>query len=242
MSQLDLALEAETTARHISFLETGRSRPSAEMVIRLSEAIEIPLRERNRLLEGAGLAPAYPELELDAEVLEPHRIAMDRLLAAHEPYPALVIDRYSNVVAANAASVALFGEIVGANLIRGYYGNDATAELIVNWPEVAFAGLERLERRLRESPLDQELRDLVELAKAATAELQRPPARPGSLMVCPQFRFGETVVRTIGLVARFEGVTEATLEELSIELNYPQDAEAETFFRSLALQERAVTQ
>jgi transcriptional regulator with XRE-family HTH domain len=188
MSQLALALDAGTTTRHLSFLETGRSRPSEEMVIRLSEVLDVPIRDRNRLLEGAGLPPAYPEIDLDSADLEPYRAVMERLLDAHEPYPGLVIDRYSTVVAANAASESLFGTgLVGENLVRRYYGDAGAARAIVNWTEVALAGLTRLERRLREAPLDRELRDLVELARSATAHLPRPSPPPGdSLLVCPQ--------------------------------------------------------
>jgi transcriptional regulator with XRE-family HTH domain len=235
MTQLALALAAGTTARHVSFLETGRSRPSEEMVIRLSDVLDVPIRDRNRLLEGAGLPPAYPEVDLDAADLEPYRAAMKRLLHAHEPYPALVIDRYSNVIAANAACESLFGTgLVGSNLVRRYYGDNDAQQAIVNWPEVALAGLSRLERRLRESPLDRGLRDLVELARSSCTDLPRPSMRGDAMMVCPQFRIGDSVIRTIGMVARFEAAAEATLDELSIELNYPQDADAERFFREWA--------
>ena len=104
VSQLDLAGAAATTTRHLSYLETGRSRPSREMVERLAEALAIPLRERNRLLEQAGLPPAYPEGGLAADDLAAFRNVLDRLLATHEPYPAFVVDRHWNLVAANAAA------------------------------------------------------------------------------------------------------------------------------------------
>jgi transcriptional regulator with XRE-family HTH domain len=110
MSQLTLATEAATTARHVSFLETGRSRPSRAMVIRLSDVLGLPLRERNRLLEAAGLAAAYREAALDSATLAPYRAAIERLLGAHEPYPAMVVDgRYRYVSDAAASARQLHG-------------------------------------------------------------------------------------------------------------------------------------
>jgi transcriptional regulator with XRE-family HTH domain len=103
LSQLELALNAVVSARHLSFLETGRARPSREMVIRLAEELEVPLRERNALLLAAGYAPLYAERSLDAPEMAPVRQALDRFLRAHEPYPAVVIDRYHNLLAANDA-------------------------------------------------------------------------------------------------------------------------------------------
>jgi transcriptional regulator with XRE-family HTH domain len=101
MSQLDLALGAGVSARHVSFIETGRSRPSAEMVVQLAEHLDVPLRDRNGLLLAAGYAPAYGQRGLDEPEMEPVRGALDRLLRGHEPYPALVIDRHWGLVAAN---------------------------------------------------------------------------------------------------------------------------------------------
>src|SRR4029453_1114154 len=103
MSQMDLALEAEISTRHLSFLETGRARPSREMVLHLSDQLEIPLRERNVILVSAGFAPVFPERSLDAPELAAARRAVDVILKAHEPYPALVVDLRWNRAAANAA-------------------------------------------------------------------------------------------------------------------------------------------
>src|ERR687893_1823483 len=101
LSQLDLALEAGVSSRHLSFIETGRSRPSAEMVVHLAEQLDVPLRERNQLLLAAGYAPAYGQHRLGAPELEAVRTALERLLAAHEPNPALAVDRHWGMVAAN---------------------------------------------------------------------------------------------------------------------------------------------
>src|SRR5882762_10835071 len=106
-TQLDLALDAGISARHLSFVETGRSRPGREMLMRVAEELEIPFRERNQLLLAAGHAPAYPERSLDGPDLAPVREALDVILSGHEPYPAVAVDRVWNMVAANAAMFAL---------------------------------------------------------------------------------------------------------------------------------------
>jgi transcriptional regulator with XRE-family HTH domain len=107
MSQLDLSLEADVSARHLSFIETGRSKPSAEMVLHLAEQLDVPLRDRNQLLLAAGYAPAYGQRSLDEPELEPVRVALERVLEGHAPNPALVIDRHWGLVAANAGVNAL---------------------------------------------------------------------------------------------------------------------------------------
>src|SRR5207342_3474791 len=111
LSQFDLALEAGVSARHVSFVETGRARPSAEMVLHLAERLEIPLRDRNHLLLAAGYAPAFAQRELDAPEMGPVRDAIDQVLRGHEPYPALVVDRHWGLVAANRAVDVLVGGV-----------------------------------------------------------------------------------------------------------------------------------
>ena len=148
MSQLALACEAATTPRYVSYLEAGRSRPSREVVLRLSQALDLPLRERNRLLEAAGLAPEYRLAEPGAPDLAPYQAAVARVLDSHEPYPAIVVDRW-NVTAANRGCTRLFGDgLVGTNLVHRYFGDPRAADAIVNWPEVAWAGVNRLREQL----------------------------------------------------------------------------------------------
>jgi transcriptional regulator with XRE-family HTH domain len=117
LSQLDLALEAGVSARHLSFVETGRSRPSEQMVLHLAEHLDVPLRERNRLLLAAGYAPVFGQRDLRAPELAPVRQTLDQLLKAHEPFPAVVIDRASNLVAANSA-VELLTKGVAPHLLE----------------------------------------------------------------------------------------------------------------------------
>src|SRR5579864_2730194 len=111
LSQLELAFEADISARHVSFLETGRSMPSREMLLRLAERLDIPLRERNPLLLSAGFAPVYPEHKLDDPALTQARKAVDLVLKGHEPYPALAIDRHWSLVAANSVLQPLLGGV-----------------------------------------------------------------------------------------------------------------------------------
>jgi transcriptional regulator with XRE-family HTH domain len=117
MSQLELSLEAEISTRHLSFLETGRSQPSREMVLRLAEQLDVPLRERNLLLHAAGYASVFPERPLDDPALRIARQAVDQVLAGHEPYPALAVDRHWTLVTSNAATMRVIGE-VDASLLR----------------------------------------------------------------------------------------------------------------------------
>src|SRR4051795_6203971 len=117
LSQMDLALEAGVSTRHLSFVETGRSRPSPQMVVHLAEQLDVPLRDRNRMLLAAGYAPAYGERPLDAPEMEPVRSALDLVLRGHEPYPALAVDRGWDIVAANA-SVALLTEGAAPELLE----------------------------------------------------------------------------------------------------------------------------
>jgi len=169
---------------------------------------------------------------VEEPALEPFRRAMDRLLAAHEPFPALVLDAHARVVAANRASSALFGcGLVGSNLLERYLADPAVRAAVVNWPEIAWTALDRLRRQLEGAPFDGELRRLVALAEAAVAGVPRPLGAEHGLVACPWFRVGDTVIRTIAIAARFETAIDVTLDELRIELIYPQDATAEQFFR-----------
>lgn len=236
MSQLDLATRADSTSRHVSFLETGRSRPTRAMVLRLADALDVGLRDRNQLLQVAGFGPAYPENPATAPELAPFRRIIDQLVIAHEPFPALVLDAHTQVIAANRACAWLFGsDLTGCNLVERYVADASAREAIVNWPEVAWAGLLRLRKQLGQTPLDERLRDLVDLAETAVAGLPRPEdAERHSLVACPWFRVQDTVIRTIVLAARFDTAVEVTLDELRIELIYPEDATAEQFFRNHA--------
>lgn len=228
VSQLELAGTAATTTRHLSFLETGRSRPTRDMVERLADALTIPLRERNRLLEHAGLAPAYPEGDLDADDLAAYRRVIDRLLSTHEPYPAFVVDRRWNIVAANAATERIFNPPPGANTIRLLI--DTLSPVIENWDEVAPALVERIAADLMRYPDDEELRRLHGYARDSLPASTRSHGGSPTRVVCPRFRLDGRVVRTVTVAARFESTVDITLDELRVELIYPHDDDSDRFF------------
>src|ERR1043165_8187639 len=150
LSQLDLAGDAEISARHLSFVETGRAAPSRDMVLKLAERLEVPLREGNVLLVAAGFAPAFPQRPLDDPVLKPARAAIDLVLMAHEPNPALAYDRHWNLVSANRMVMPLLAGIpprlLGQpiNILRLAFHPEALAARTVNLGEWSSHLLERL--------------------------------------------------------------------------------------------------
>lgn len=232
VSQLDLAGAAATTTRHLSYLETGRSRPSREMVERLADALVIPLRERNGLLEQAGLPPSYPQGELAADDLAAFRSVLDRLLSTHEPYPAFVVDRHWNLVAANAATQRVFPHQPGTNTVRMLI--DSLRPLIENWADVAPALVDRIAADLLRYPDDEQLHELHEHAIAALPPEARSRTPEPARVLCPRFNLDGTIVRTITVAARFESTLDVTLDELRVELIYPEDADSDRFFHEQA--------
>src|SRR2546425_5220948 len=158
LSQLDLAVEATVSARHLSFVETGRSKPSKELVLHLAEHLDVPLRERNSLLLAAGYAPTYQETPLDAAESAPVRAALDKILAGHEPFPAIVVDRRWDIVSANAAAMRVLTDTVPAemlvppvNAMRVSLHPQGLASRIVNLAEWSSHLLERLDRQIAAS-------------------------------------------------------------------------------------------
>jgi len=191
------------------------------MVARLGDALQPPLRERTRLLELAGLAATYPHTELADPDLVPFRRAIDRLLAAHEPYPGFVVDRHWNMVAANAGTTRFLGDLQERNTVRLVLG--PLRPLIENHGEVTRALLDRVGADLLRYPGDELLEDLHEQVRAVVDERRRPATSPPSRVICPRFRLDGSVVRTITVAARFESVADVTLDEVRVELLYPED-------------------
>jgi transcriptional regulator with XRE-family HTH domain len=239
-TQLDLALDAGISARHLSFVETGRSTPSAEMVLLLAERLEVPFRERNHLLLAAGHAPAFPERSLQDPELAPVREALDLILTGHEPYPAIVIDRRWNIVAANSATMALAEWLDPALLEPPHNVLRVTRGLvprIVNLGEVRAYFVERLQRQAAITS-DEDLAALSEeLAGHPAPEHEHEPAfeaaARGILMPLrlrvPQG--GE--LSFFGTVATFGTAVEVTTSELSIECLFPADAATAEALRNL---------
>jgi transcriptional regulator with XRE-family HTH domain len=236
MSQLELATRAEMSQRHLSFIETGRARPGSEVVQRVAEALEIPLRDRNRLLVAAGLAPYYPDTPLDAAVVAPFRSAIRRLLEAHEPFPAFVLDRWWDVVDANPAAQRLFPKVGESypNAVEAFLAPGGLREIVVNFPEVASMYLRRLQAEVAEASDDRLLATLSRARELVADVALTEPHHSGDLVICPRLRLGGEIVGTVTMVARFGATRAVTLDELRVELIFPADAAADAWFRRAA--------
>jgi transcriptional regulator with XRE-family HTH domain len=239
MSQLDLALEAGVSARHLSFVETGRSKPSREMVLTLAEHLEVPLREQNALLLAAGYAPGYSETPLDTEVMSPVRDALDAILTGHEPYPAVIVDRQWEIVSSNGpAGVLLEGvseELVAppANALRITLHPDGMAPRILNFGEWSGHLLTRLRRQalLSQDPALAELER--ELLGYPGVEQSSGLAEPEEMLFVPlRLRLPNgTVLSMFSTIATFGTALDVTLEELSIESFFPGDEGTREYLR-----------
>jgi len=237
LSQLELAVRADLSQRHVSFIETGRSRPRQDVVLRVAEALEVPIRDRNILLEAAGLAPSYPEVPLSDGVAAPFRNAIGKLLESHEPYPAYVINRWWELIDANAAGQRIFPQIGEGptNLVDAFLGPGPLREMIVNFSAVAWMFLRRMRREVADSGPDERLQELLARAEAYMKDVPVDVENPGDeLVICPHLRIGDQVIKTASMVARFGTAREVTLDELRVELVFPGDEEAEAFFRRSA--------
>ncbi|WP_308163859.1 helix-turn-helix domain-containing protein [Nonomuraea sediminis] len=240
VSQLDLAIEAEVSARHISFLETGRARPSREMVMKLSEELDVPLRHRNRLLVAAGFAPVFREREVRAPEMEVVRQALDKILAGHEPYPALVVDAGWNLVAANSA-VAMFMDGVPeellqepVNVMRLSLHPQALGGKLLNLAEVRAYLLAQL-RRQADASGDGQLAELHdELAGYTYPGVQLNVAHvpgPGDILLPLRIRNGDQVLSMFTTIATFGTPLDVTVSELAIETFWPADEQTAAAFR-----------
>ena len=233
LSQLDLAVEAEVSARHLSFVETGRSRPSRELLLHLAEHLDVPLRERNSLLLAAGYAPAYRERSLDDEGMDPVRDALDRVLGGHEPYPAVIVDRRWDLVTANAAALRLFTAEVSAELLRppinvyrlGLHP-EGLAPKVRNFAEYADHLLVRLQRDVALSG-DPDLAALLEEVRGYPGVSDASPVLtdPAQLLFLPMRMQGPggADLSFFSTVATFGTALDVTLAELCIEAFFPAD-------------------
>jgi transcriptional regulator with XRE-family HTH domain len=232
LSQMELALDAGVSTRHLSFVETGRSQPSPEMVLTLAEQLQVPLRERNQLLLAAGYAPRYGDHSLDDPELENVRDAVGHVLAGHEPYPAFAVDRWWQMVASNAALGPLLEGVSDelltppVNCMRVALHPDGLAPRIVNLPEWKGHLVHRLQReaQLTGDPKVAELLDEVVAYPGEPA-----PQDPGglSLMVTLRLAAGEQgpPLSFISTVTTFGTAVDVTVSELSLEAFYPADSD-----------------
>jgi transcriptional regulator with XRE-family HTH domain len=228
LSQLDLAGDAEISARHLSFVETGRAAPSREMVLKLAERLEVPLRERNVLLVAAGYAPAFPQRSLDDPALKPARAAIELVLKAHEPSPALAIDRHWNLVSANRMVMPLLQGIpqrlLGppVNVLRLAFHPEALAARTVNLAEWCSHLLERLHRQC-EATADPELLKLYAELKAYPIPARSGPLSSDNVAIPFKLRLNGEVLSFISTTMIFGTPVDITLSELALETFFPAD-------------------
>jgi len=241
MSQIDLALHAQVSQKHVSFIESGRAAPSREMILHLAKALEVPLRERNALLNAAGFAPVFRDRPLDDPSLALALANIERLLKAHLPYPALTVDRHWNLVASNAAVAPL---IVGAhprrmeppvNVMRLSLHPRGLAPLIVNLPEWRAHLLERL-RRQALMTADRAIEALLAECEGYGGKIaaRADPAHHDEIAVPLRLRTHGGVLSFLGTVTVFGTAVELSLAELSLEAFYPADDATLRAFRHMS--------
>jgi transcriptional regulator with XRE-family HTH domain len=243
MSQLDLALDAEISTRHLSFIETGRARPSRDMVLHIAEQLEIPLRERNVLLLAAGYAPEFPERALDDPALEAARRAVDVVLKGHEPFPALAIDRHWTLVAANRMIPVFLAGIDEAmlqpplNVVRLSLHPDGLASRIVNYRQWRQHILERLRHQIDISA-DPVLIELLEEVSGYpfpdSGDGTETGPDLGGVAIPLQLRTDLGILSAYTTTTMFGTPIDVTLSELAIESFFPADAATTEALRGFA--------
>jgi transcriptional regulator with XRE-family HTH domain len=242
LSQLELATQAEVSARHLSFLETGRAKPSREMVVHLCEHLDVPRRERNALLIAAGYAPVYRQTDLAAPEMDAVRRAIDQVLHGHEPYPAVVVDRGWNLVATNVAAM-LFGQNVDPglleppmNVLRLTMHPRGLAPRIVNYAEYRHHLLTRLHREATVTG-DAALTTLYdELAAYPAPDAHLDADAPPPVVMPMRLRTdADGELCFFSTIATFGTAVDITIEELAIEAFFPADDATAAFLRSTSI-------
>lgn len=252
-SQLDLALSAGLSQRHLSFLESGRSQPSRAMLLRLAEALDLGLADRNDWLIAAGFAPIYAQRAIEAPDMVPVREALARMLRHHEPFPAMVIDRAWNLVMANAATqrmIAMAAMLAGTsedalwakvcadgprNMIQMSLHPEGLRAFVVNADEVVIAILSRLSQEALDHPPSARLRELVMSYPGMKAAARNVDVTARlSPVLATHFRIGGQDLKLFAMLSRFDMPRDLTTEDLRVETLYPADAASEALLRALA--------
>jgi transcriptional regulator with XRE-family HTH domain len=239
LSQLELSLRAEISTKHLSFVETNRSSPSRELLLHLAEQLDIPLRERNQLLLAGGYAPIYPDAPLDTAGMETVRSAVRQLLVAHEPYPAIVVDRVWNLIDANQ-SASIFMEGLDLqniplpiNVLRAGLQPGGLASRILNFGEWRAHLLARLRRQIGFTA-DPELARLYDELNAYSNDDKTAVTVPasGEVFVPLRMRHGDLELAFLSVIATFGTALDVNVAELSIESFFPADVATNAFLRS----------
>ncbi|MEM1048383.1 MAG: helix-turn-helix domain-containing protein [Pseudomonadota bacterium] len=237
MSQLDLGLTSDVSARHISFLETGRARPSRSMVLRLCETLDVPRPARNTLLNAAGFAPAYRSRDLDTPHMDSVRQALVWTLDRHDPYPALALDRHWTLVRLNRAAARLLsaaGLAAGDSLLQALLDPNGLPSTIANWPEVAHHLSVRLRTESAHYGGDTFLEEAASALAEAAEPFQNPPSTPLPAIIATRYRLGEIELALFSTLAQFGTAEDMALAELKIELLFPDDEATRLTLEQLA--------
>ncbi len=235
LSQLDLAIAADVSARHVSLVETGKSKPSSDMILRLADQLHVPLRDRNRLLLAGGFAPRYAESPLDHDALSAVHDAVRRVLRAHEPYPAVVFDRRWNIVTTNRAVDPFFAQVAPdllrppVNLVRLGLDPRGLARMVVNLADVRAVFRARISRQLATAP-DPELTALYEELLAPEPQSTSSQRIEPDVVIPMILRVGGRELRLFSTITTFGTPMDITIDEIAIETYYPADAESAAYF------------
>lgn len=237
LSQLELSLSANVSARHIAFLETGRSQPSRSMVMQLGEALEVPRAERNRMLDAAGFRPAWVARPLSADDLDPVRRAIARVIDRHDPYPALVLDRHWNIVTANTSGtlvMASFEVALGGSILSAMLEPGRAESMIENWPEVAAHILARLRTESAHLGGDAVLDKAANQLAGDPALQKAAPYTDMPAIIPTRYRLGGQIYSVFGTIAQFGTAEDIALADLKIELMFPADEATRALFEGIA--------
>jgi transcriptional regulator with XRE-family HTH domain len=247
-SQLDLALLTGISQRHISFVESGRAQPSRDMIFKLADGLDLPLRARNDLLLAAGFAPAFPERRLDFAGMKAAREALEMILRHHEPYPSIVMDANWNIVMQNAAASRIVAWCVGAhrlaqlfpdgvvNFMQLMFAQDGLRPHVVNWTHTRLALLNRLRREAAGNPASPSRALRREFDSDTQATGEEIMLRDESLdpMLSLELRVGHTRLRLFNTFTTFGTPQDVLLQELRIDMSFPADETTKRFLDAAA--------
>ncbi len=235
-SQLQLSLEAEISARHVSFLESGRARPSRAMVIKLAEALEMPKESANHAMHAAGFAPVFPQLPLDADALTPVRSAVTLMLANHDPLPGVAIDRHWDIIDANRAAIAFFAAlgVAGAGNMMDALIAAAESDVIENWEETALLALARMRAEIVHLGGDRTLeRYAAQVANhPRLADIDANAVNYGQAVISSVFNLSGRRLSLFTTIAQFGTVQDVVASDIRVELMFPADAETTKYFQT----------